>query len=182
MQNTIFRTNLFRMDSFDSWTCPLGEEKKGRKNSTAQHGTVLSKFIVLLRDGFEINTTMLCKKPFSELTYFELKVLIAGRVPLKRQEKKSVQPHSREQCRANSELSFELSLKLSLQWLCKIPFSEITYFELKVLIAGCVPLERQKKNLFNRAAGNSAEQIQSYLLNWVRNYHYNDCAKYHFQN
>ena len=64
-----------------------------------------------------------------------------------RKKKKSVEPRSREQSRANSELSFELGLTLSLQWFCKIPFSEPTYFELKVLIAELVPLESQKKKI-----------------------------------
>ena len=36
--------------------------------------------------------------------------------------------------------------------------------------------------LLNHAAGNSAHHIQSYPLDWVRHYHYNDCAKYHFNN
>ena len=40
-----------------------------------------------------------------------------------------------EQNRAYSELSFKLGLKLLLQWLCKILFSESVYFKLKVLIA-----------------------------------------------
>ena len=43
-------------------------------------------------------------------------------------------------------------------------------------------LEGEKKNLLNHAAGNSAQQIQSYPSDWVRHYHYNDCAKYHFNN
>ena len=38
-------------------------------------------------------------------------------------------------------------------------------------------LEGEKKNLLNRAAGNSAQQIQSYPLDMVRHYHYNDCTK-----
>ena len=42
--------------------------------------------------------------------------------------------------------------------------------------------EAEKKNMLNRITGNSAGQIQSYPSKWVRNYHYNDCAKYHFHN
>ena len=61
-------------------------------------------------------------------TYFDLKVLIAELVPMESQKKKK-----------------NLDSILSLQWLCKIPFSEPTYLELKVLIAELVPLESQKK-------------------------------------
>ena len=110
--------------------------------------------------SFEMSLTLslqwLCKGPFSQLTSFQLVVLlvlIAGRFPLERQ-KKTVEPRSREQCRTNSELSFGLGSTLSLQWLCKIPFSQLTSFQLTVLIAGRFPLERQKKkNLLNRVAG-----------------------------
>ena len=36
VQNTIFTTNFFRMDSFDGWTFPLGEaEKKNLFNRLA---------------------------------------------------------------------------------------------------------------------------------------------------
>ena len=36
MQNTIFRTYLFQIDSFDSWTCPLEEAEK-KKLQTSHH-------------------------------------------------------------------------------------------------------------------------------------------------
>ena len=56
-----------------------------------------------------------------------------------------------------------------------------TLFRIESFDSWTCPLKEAEKNLFNRAAGNSAEQIQSYPSNWVRHYHYNDCAKYHFQ-
>ena len=59
-------------------------------------------------------------------------------------ENKSVERRSKEQSRAYSELAFELGLTLSVQLFSKIPFSEPTYFELKVLIAERIPLESQK--------------------------------------
>ena len=72
--------------------------------------------------------------------------MTAERVPLEVQkEKKTVEPRSREQSRANSELFFELGSALSLQCLCKIPSSELTYFGFKVLIAERVPSEARKK-------------------------------------
>ena len=58
---------------------------------------------------------MIVQNTISQLTSFEVKVLIAERFRLEWQEKKSVEPRSREQSRANSELSFELGSKLSLQ-------------------------------------------------------------------
>ena len=44
------------------------------------------------------------------------------------------------------------------------------------------PWRRTKKILLNRLAGDSAGQMQIYSSKWVRHYHYNDCAKYHFHN
>ena len=40
-------------------------------------------------------------------------------------------------------------------------------FKFKVLIAERLPMESQKKNLLNLAAGNRAQHIQSYLSNHV---------------
>ena len=105
-----------------------------------------------------------CKILFSEPTYFELKVFDSWTCSSRKPEKKYFEPHNREQCRAFSEFSFELDSILSLQWLCKRPFSVPISFELKVFIAEHFCLERQKKKL-NFIAGNRAEQIQSYLLN-----------------
>ena len=59
--------------------------------------------------------------------------------------KKNVECCSKEQRIAFSESSFELALTLSLKWFCKIPFSNSTYFKLKVLIAECVPLKCYKE-------------------------------------
>ena len=77
--------------------------------------------------------------------------------------KKSAEPRSRKS-RANSELFFKLGLALSLQWLCKMPSSELTYFGLKVLIAECVSLEARKKNLLQQ----ETEQSKFRVLFWFR--------------
>ena len=53
--------------------------------------------------------------PFTVLTSFNLKVVIAERVTLESQKKKSVEPRSREQSTAYSEISFELGSRLSPQ-------------------------------------------------------------------
>ena len=66
--------------------------------------------------GSTIPLQWLCKIPFSQLPSFQWTVLRAGRFPLERQKKKSVEPPSREQCRTNSELSFGLGSTLSLQY------------------------------------------------------------------
>ena len=76
---------------------------------------------------------------------------------------------------------FRISSTLSLQRVCKISFSDSTYFELKVFIDECVTLESHEKNVLNVAVGNRKEHFQSYLSNWVRRYHDNDSATYHFQ-
>ena len=98
------------------------------------------------------------------------------------EKKKTVEPSSWWQCRANAELSFEMGSTLSLQWLCKIPFSQLTSFQLRDLMTGVFPLETQKKKLLNRLAVDSAGQMQSYPSKYVRHYHHNVCANYHFHN
>ena len=82
--------------------------------------------------SFEMGSTLslqgLCKIPLSQLTSFQLRDLMTGSFPLETNKKKSVEARSRGQCRANAELSFEIGSKLSLQWLWKIPFSQLTSF------------------------------------------------------
>ena len=136
----------------------------------------------LFRIRFEFITTMIVQSTTFIADFFKIQSSYSPTPSQGEPEKKSVEPCSREQSRANSELFFELGSTLSLQWLFKIPSSELTYFGLKVLIAERVSLEARKKNLLNRLAGNSAGQIQSYPSKWVWHYHYNDCAKYHFHN
>ena len=53
--------------------------------------------------------------PFTVLTSFNFKVVIAERITMESQKKKSGEPRSREQRTAYSELSFELGSRLSLQ-------------------------------------------------------------------
>ena len=81
--------------------------------------------------------------------------------------------------RAFSELSFGLAMALWLQWFCKIPFPDSTYFELKVLVAELLPWEPQNKNCWMLQQG--TENFQSYLSNWLQCYYYNDSAKHQFQ-
>jgi hypothetical protein len=76
VQNTIFITALFQIDSFDSWTCPLGEAEE-KFCSTTQQGTVMSKFRVILRIGFDIITAMIVQNTIFSTNFFELKVLVA---------------------------------------------------------------------------------------------------------
>ena len=102
----------------------------------SRQGTENSIFRVIFSIGFDITTTKILQNTISESTYFEFKVLIAECVTLEsRGTKTIVECRSKEQRRAFSELSFELALTLCLQWFCKIPFLDSTYFELKVLIA-----------------------------------------------
>ena len=84
--------------------------------------------------------------------------------PLGEAEKKTVEARSGDQCRAISELSFELGSSLSLQRLCKIPLSHLSLFEMSDLVPARFPLERQKKNLLKRVAGTSVGLFQSYPL------------------
>ena len=102
--------------------------------STLQQGTEQSIFRVIFRNRFDMITTMILQNNISLPAYFELQVLIAEHVRVKSQ-KKSVEPHSREQSRAYSKLSFKLGSILSLQWSYTIAFSELAHLILKVLIA-----------------------------------------------
>ena len=54
------------------------------------------------------------------------------------------------------------------------------YFESKVLRAECVTLDSNEKHVLNVAARNREEHFQRNLSNWLRRYHDNDSAKYHF--
>ena len=83
---------------------------------------------------------------------------IAECVTLNSHEKKSDEYRNKEQRRAFSELSFELNLTLWLQWFCKIPFPDSTYFELKVLVVECAFLESYEKNLLIVAAQQATEK------------------------
>ena len=140
-------------------------------------------FRVILRIGFDIITTMIVQNTLFTTTFVRIDSFDSWTFPLGEAEKKqSVEPRSRTQCSVNSELSFELGSTLSLQWLCKIPFSQVTSFKWWDLMAGVFPLETQKKILLKRLAGDSAGQMQSYSSKWVRHYHYNDCVKYDFHN
>ena len=67
------------------------------------------------------------------------------------------------------------------------------FVQITIFTTDFVPIERfddwsfplgdaAKKKLLNRLAGDSAGQMQSYPSKWVRHYHFNDCAKYHFHN
>jgi len=99
--------------------------------------------------SFEMGSTLslqgLCKIPLSQLTSFQLRDLMTGSFPLETHKKKSVEARSRGQCRANAELSFEIGSTLSLQWLWKIPLSQLTSFQLRDLMTGSFPLDTNKK-------------------------------------
>ena len=231
LQNTISRFNLFWIESFDSWVCYYGETwKKSVERRSKKQRSPFSEL------SFELTLTLwiqwFCKIPFQDLTSFELKVLIVQCATLESQKKKSVECQSKENGRAFSEFSFKLALPLWLQWFCKIPFPDSTSFELNVLIAECVNLESHKKEIcwvmqqgteisifrvifqigfsimtstamirqttitrfnlfwiesfdswmcyFGEQRIKSEVHFQSYLLNWLWHYAYNDSAKYNF--
>ena len=105
VQNIIFITNFFPIDSFDSWKYPLGEGEK-QICSTMQKETVQSKFRVFLLIRFKVITTMIVQNTIFRTDLFQIESFHSWTCPLGETEKKSVEPCSREQCIANSELSF----------------------------------------------------------------------------
>ena len=101
----------------------------------------ISQFLELF---FELNfilwLQLFCKITFPDSDYFELKVLIVECATLESYENKNllnVPATNREE----HFQSFELALALWLQWYCKIPFPDSTFFELKVLIVECATSE-----------------------------------------
>ena len=119
----------------------LGElENKSVENYS---GAEQSIFRVIFQIRFDIITTMIVQNTVLRVSLFQIESFDSWMCPLESQKNKYV-ACSREQGRAYSELSFKLGSTLSIQWFCKIPFSWPTYFELKVLLAWCVPLDTLK--------------------------------------
>ena len=83
--------------------------------------------IAFSESSFELALTLslkwFCKIPFSNSTYFKLKVILAERVSLKCYKEISVKCCSKKQRSPHSELTFKLVLTLSQQWFCKIPLN-----------------------------------------------------------
>ena len=73
------------------------------------------KFRVILRNGFDIITTMIVQNTIFTTYFVPIDSFDSWTFPLGEAEKKSVEPRSREKCRANLELSFGLGSTLSLQ-------------------------------------------------------------------
>ena len=104
------------------------------------------KFRVILRNWFNIIATMSVQNTtfpanFLPNVRFDGLILSLG----DEANKKSVGLRSRGRCRVNAELSFEIGSTLSLQWLCKIPLSQLTLFQLGYFMTGRFPLEMLKK-------------------------------------
>ena len=90
---------------------------------TSQQGTENSIFRVIFRIRFEVITTMIVKITIFIADFFKIQSSDSPTPTMESQKKKSVEPRSREQSTAYSELSFELGSRLSLWWLCKLPLS-----------------------------------------------------------
>ena len=111
LQNTNSRFNLFRIESFDSRVCYLGEPWR-KICWLSQQGTEKRIFRLIFRIGFDIITTVVLQNTISRFNFFQIASLIADCVSLVSHEKKSVDCRSKEQRRAFSELSFEMGLLL----------------------------------------------------------------------
>ena len=102
-------------------------------------------FRVILRIKFVIVTTKIVQNTTFTPAFVRNVRFGTCTFPLgEAEKKKTVEARSRDQCRAISELSFELGSSLSLQRLCKIPFSQLPSFELSDLVPAHCTLERQK--------------------------------------
>ena len=87
VQNTIFTTNFFWMDSFDGWTFPLGDAEK-KICWTAEQVTVQGKFRVIHRNGFDIITTMIVQNTIFTTNFFRMDSFDGWTFPLGEAEKK----------------------------------------------------------------------------------------------
>ena len=140
MQNTIFRINLFQIQCFESLTCSLEEPKK---KSVEPHSREQNRAYLELsfEYRFGIITPVILQNIIFADSLLRIENFNCWMCPFGEPKKKSVEPRSRKHSGAYSELSFELGSTLSLQWFCKIAFSELAYIKLKVLVAERVPLE-----------------------------------------
>ena len=59
---------------------------------------------------------------------------------------------------------FQICFGIIAPIILKKSFQDLTYFNLKVLIAQCVTLENHKKNLLNVTARNREVHFQSYFF------------------
>ena len=73
------------------------------------------KFRVILRIGFDIITTMIVQNTIFTTYFVPIDSFDSWTFPLGEAEIKSLEPSSREQCRTNSELSFEMGSTIPLQ-------------------------------------------------------------------
>ena len=71
LQNAISRFNLFRIESFDSGVCYLGELRK-QICWMSQQGTQNSVFRVIFRIGFSIRTAMILQNTISRFNLFRI--------------------------------------------------------------------------------------------------------------
>ena len=145
VKNNTSIADFFKFKVLIDERLPMESQKKNCW--TSQQGTEQSIFRVIFWTRFDIITTMILQNNNFITNFFWIESFDCWTFPLGEPETKIVEPRSREQSRANSELSFRLGSPLSLQWFCEIPFSEPTSFKLKVLLAERVPLESQKKKI-----------------------------------
>ena len=115
VQNTTFITNFVPIERFDVWKFPFGDEQK-KKLLKRVAGNSAGLFHSYPSNWVRHYHSKDCAKyHFLQLPLFELSDFIPARFSLERQEKNFVEARSRDQCRAISEVSFELGSSLSLQ-------------------------------------------------------------------
>ena len=172
-QNTICRFNLFWNESFDSWVCYYGETRK--KSVERRSKKQRSPFSEL---SFELALALwlqwFCKILFPDSTYFEMKVLIAECVNL--------ESHEKEICwvmQQGTEISifrviFQIgfSIMTSTAMIRQTTITRFNLFWIESFDSWMCYFGEQRIK--------SEVHFQSYLLNWLWHYAYNDSAKYNF--
>ena len=79
LQNTNFRFNLFRIESFDSRVCCLGEPRK-KICWLSQQRTEKSIFRVIFRIGFDVINAMILQNTISRFTLLKFSLYLSFQV------------------------------------------------------------------------------------------------------
>ena len=174
LKNTSSSFNLFQIESFDTWVCYQGEPQICWMS---QQGTENSVFTLILWICFDFITIMILQNTNTKFNLLWIKSVYSW-VYYPGEHKKICWVLQQEP----EKSIFKLDLMLLLQWFCKTPLPDSTYFEFKTLIPWCATLDSHKKEkkMLTVAAKIGEEHFKIYFSNWLRCYRYNDSAKQQF--
>ena len=140
LKNTSSSFNFFQIESFDTWVCYQGEPQICWMS---QQGTENSVFTLILWICFDFITIMILQNTNTKFNLLWIKSVYSW-VYYPGEHKKICWVSQQEP----EKSIFKLDLMLLLQWFCKTPLPDSTYFEFKTLIPWCATLDsHEKKNV-----------------------------------